>query len=232
MLDMQFLEQEKDVDLEGDIKQSADKATHVLTLEQTVARTQVMQYRYWWLSTFHRRAGEAVSRMWQLYPFGALILDDNWGWWSLSRVIAEGQELAAEAGHPKGLAIASAMDGIAVLDWSDGLGDPGCIHLVSYRALKAGASSSGEGWAALSPERFLRAKGFDRPEALVACAYCEHQPRGRRDNTFVPAAVATGQLQAAPVAKDPASYQSRRGGIVASAMAPRAHAAQPSLTHV
>ena len=69
--------------------------------EQAVAHTQLLQFRHWWNSSFaRRRAGEAVSRMWHDYPFGALILDESWAWWSLSKVIVEGQ-LQALAGTIK-----------------------------------------------------------------------------------------------------------------------------------
>lgn len=192
--------------------------------EQAVAHTQLLQFRHWWNSSFaRRRAGEAVSRMWHDYPFGALILDESWAWWSLSKVIVEGQLQAKEVGHPLGLVVASAVHGVAVLDWPDGPGEAAWIHLVAYQALQAGASESGEGRARLSPERFLSAKGFDRPDAVVACAFCEHQPKGwaQLAQTESAEACASGAVRPG-LLPDPASYRSRRAGT-AAAPAPRAH---------
>ncbi len=212
----------QDGDSEGGAQDNAGTAT-ALSPEQAVAHTQLLQFRHWWLSVFaRRRAGEAVSRMWHDYPFGALILDESWAWWSLSKVTVEGQLQAAEVGHPLGLVVASAVHGVAVLDWPDGPGEAACIHLVAYQALQAGSSESGEGRATLSPERFLSAKGFDRPDAVVACAFCEHQPKAWALPARPETAGACASGEARPGLADPANYRSRRAGT-AAAPAPRAH---------
>ena len=104
--------------------------------------------------------------MWQAYPFGALSLSSDWACWSLERIALDGVTMASQL-HCDGLVVAECLHGVAVLSWPPERARETCILLVAFAA-DAGKLCASP--AAVSPERFLQAKGFTHEEQVIACA--------------------------------------------------------------
>lgn len=191
--------------------------------EQAFAQVRLQQFGFWWRTVMlGRRAGPAIHQMWRDYQNGAILLDESWVWWSIEQVVAIGQETAREAGYPQGLVVASSPNGVAAVDWPDGREEPAVLRLVPARSSEQVATQSvPSASATVSPERFLRAKGFDQPDRVLACAYLEFRKPLQQAAQLTdqqPGSVGedgVGEAGPATVPKsnpqsDPAAYRSRR----------------------
>jgi hypothetical protein len=119
--------------------------------------------------------------MWRQYPFGALLLDETWAWWSVAQVAADGRNCAKDAGHSNGVVVASTSVSLAVLDWTDGTRSESMIFIVAKYAGVAAAAPR----VALTHEKFMQDTGFDREDKLLGCCFC-----GRNLTLAAPAALA------------------------------------------
>lgn len=187
-------------------------------LDKTLARMHRQQFGYWWEGFRRgRQAGGAARQMWIDYPFGALLLDESWAWWSLQQVQDDGQWQAEQAGYPEGLVVASSSVEVAVLFWTAGSEAPQLLS-VPYLAALDGQTFGVQPHAFLA-EQFLKQTGFDDPGRVLACAFVQHRPR-RAAQTLVSAATdpsCRSVLQAPPrraLASTlvPASLQCRTAG--------------------
>lgn len=184
------------------------------SLEQTLSRTCLGQFSYWWKRVNKgRRAGDGVGRMWTTYPFGALLLDESWAWWSVMQVMRDGQACAEQAGVPEGFVVASNPSGVAVLCWPDGASSLGVFSLVSHHteSINKEDGTCIHGCARaddiLLPERFLHFKGFDNYSQVVACAYIDVSSVRRARLTAAPSNNSEGLVELAGVVARACAHQ-------------------------
>ena len=163
-----------------DAGQAASRPTPSADGLDAAVRSIVLQnFKYWWTQNNQgRRAGDAVSRMWNAYPFGALLIDESWAWWSVSQVMSDGPLQARQAGALQGLVVASSTEGVAVLDWPDGVCQPSTMVLIpnqtrldAQNGKSVGNGFNREGAQELSPMDFIEIHGFDQIANVLSCAY-------------------------------------------------------------
>lgn len=125
------------------------------------------QYCFWWTSCFpQRRAGPAITTMWKNNPFGAVLKNDAWTWWSLERVMNEG---VVQGNSPKncGIVVAGCEHGAAMLTWPKGQRHDPVLMLVQFAEDGTGQYVEP---TAIDIDDFLEVKGFLDPHRVTACA--------------------------------------------------------------
>lgn len=141
------------------------------------------QFRFWLGKSFPGYCpGEDVASMWKTLPFGAILPDSDWTWWSLERVTQGGVALANQL-DCRGIVIADGLLGAAVLSWPDGARGGAQVRMVPFTGTTGASGERLGGGTSVIPKRFIAAKGFDDLDRVIACAVVSEKARTNRHVT-------------------------------------------------